>query len=228
MSQTWGERLRVFAFARRAHRDRRRRVRRRVYNREAASVTTLAASSTSADVHDFFDSETWYASATSRSSSSSSSGSRRRLGLQGRAPADRGSLARRRWRRCSGSSRRSSARSSTCSSGRPEYLEDVRERELEIKAMEERLALARPHCPVCRAEIERDVPRLPGLHDEAEAGLRRTARRRSRRSGRSARTARRRSSPRAVEPRDLSVQARMHARGADPRRRRRDVVLSCS
>jgi Double zinc ribbon len=34
----------------------------------------------------------------------------------------------------------------------PEYLEDVRERELEIKAMEESLGGER--CPVCRAEVE--------------------------------------------------------------------------
>ena len=34
----------------------------------------------------------------------------------------------------------------------PEYLDDVRERELEIKAMEERLSHRRQHhCPVCRA-----------------------------------------------------------------------------
>jgi hypothetical protein len=36
----------------------------------------------------------------------------------------------------------------------PEYLEDVRERELEIKAMEQRLAKRDLHCPVCRAEVE--------------------------------------------------------------------------
>jgi hypothetical protein len=36
----------------------------------------------------------------------------------------------------------------------PEYLEDVRERELEIKAMEERLAQRDLHCPVCRADVE--------------------------------------------------------------------------
>ena len=37
----------------------------------------------------------------------------------------------------------------------PEYLEDVRERELEIKAMEESLGRGtRHHCPVCRAEID--------------------------------------------------------------------------
>jgi len=36
----------------------------------------------------------------------------------------------------------------------PEYLDDVRERELEIKAMEKRLALRDLHCPVCRAEVD--------------------------------------------------------------------------
>jgi hypothetical protein len=35
----------------------------------------------------------------------------------------------------------------------PEYLDDVRERELEIKAMEQRLR-SREHCPVCRAEVD--------------------------------------------------------------------------
>ncbi len=38
----------------------------------------------------------------------------------------------------------------------PEYLEDVRERELEIKAMEERLSRRALHCPVCRAEVGPD------------------------------------------------------------------------
>ena len=36
----------------------------------------------------------------------------------------------------------------------PEYLEEVRERELEIKAMEDRLAARDLHCPVCRAQVE--------------------------------------------------------------------------
>jgi hypothetical protein len=36
----------------------------------------------------------------------------------------------------------------------PEYLEDVRERELEIKAMEARLAARDMRCPVCRSEVE--------------------------------------------------------------------------
>jgi hypothetical protein len=36
----------------------------------------------------------------------------------------------------------------------PEYLEDVRERNLEIKAMEDRLAKRDLHCPVCRSEVD--------------------------------------------------------------------------
>jgi hypothetical protein len=36
----------------------------------------------------------------------------------------------------------------------PEYLDDVRERELEIKAMEDRLARRDLHCPVCRSEVD--------------------------------------------------------------------------
>ncbi|HET7566694.1 MAG TPA: zinc ribbon domain-containing protein [Gaiellaceae bacterium] len=36
----------------------------------------------------------------------------------------------------------------------PEYLEDVRERELEIKAMEDRLAASSLRCPVCRADVD--------------------------------------------------------------------------
>ena len=36
----------------------------------------------------------------------------------------------------------------------PEYLQDARERELEIKAMEERLAQLDMRCPVCRAKVE--------------------------------------------------------------------------
>jgi RNA polymerase subunit RPABC4/transcription elongation factor Spt4 len=36
----------------------------------------------------------------------------------------------------------------------PEYLEDVRERELEIRALEERVGRRDAHCPVCRAVVE--------------------------------------------------------------------------
>jgi RNA polymerase subunit RPABC4/transcription elongation factor Spt4 len=38
----------------------------------------------------------------------------------------------------------------------PEYLEDVRERELEVKAMEERIASVDLRCPVCHAEVDSD------------------------------------------------------------------------
>jgi hypothetical protein len=36
----------------------------------------------------------------------------------------------------------------------PEYLQDVHERELEIKAMEQRLSQLDQRCPVCRARVE--------------------------------------------------------------------------
>jgi hypothetical protein len=36
----------------------------------------------------------------------------------------------------------------------PEYLEDVRERELEIKAIEERINAGDLRCPVCHAEVD--------------------------------------------------------------------------
>jgi hypothetical protein len=38
----------------------------------------------------------------------------------------------------------------------PEYLDDVRERELEIKAIESRLGGGDLHCPVCRCDIDAD------------------------------------------------------------------------
>jgi len=43
----------------------------------------------------------------------------------------------------------------------PEYLADVRERELEIKAIEKRLGGQDLHCPVCRAEVEDDYLACP-------------------------------------------------------------------
>jgi len=36
----------------------------------------------------------------------------------------------------------------------PEYLDEVRERDLEIRAIEERLAAGKGECPVCRASVE--------------------------------------------------------------------------
>jgi RNA polymerase subunit RPABC4/transcription elongation factor Spt4 len=38
----------------------------------------------------------------------------------------------------------------------PEYIEDRRERELEIRAMEEQIGQRLSHCPVCRAAVEPD------------------------------------------------------------------------
>ena len=54
----------------------------------------------------------------------------------------------------------------------PEYLDDVRERELEIKAMEDRLVEARPPLPGLPHRGRLELPRLPDLHDEAQAGVR--------------------------------------------------------
>ena len=48
----------------------------------------------------------------------------------------------------------------------------MRERELEIKAMEERLARRELHCPVCRAHVEDSYLVCPVLHDEAAASVR--------------------------------------------------------
>ena len=53
----------------------------------------------------------------------------------------------------------------------PEYLQDVRERDLEIKAMEERLVAARPALPGVPGARRAVVHRLPGLHDAARAGM---------------------------------------------------------
>ena len=36
----------------------------------------------------------------------------------------------------------------------PETLDDVRARELEMRALEDRIAMHTPHCPVCRAEVD--------------------------------------------------------------------------
>ena len=54
----------------------------------------------------------------------------------------------------------------------PEYLEDVRERELEVRAIEERLRVRSLECPVCRAHGRVVVRRLPDLHDASQAGVR--------------------------------------------------------
>ena len=51
----------------------------------------------------------------------------------------------------------------------PEYIQDARERELEIKAMEERLAQLDQRCPVCRAKVEATYLVVPCVHDAAAA-----------------------------------------------------------
>ena len=53
----------------------------------------------------------------------------------------------------------------------PEYIQDARERELEIKAMEERLCAARPALPRLPREGRGLVPRVPGLHHSTEIGV---------------------------------------------------------
>jgi hypothetical protein len=53
----------------------------------------------------------------------------------------------------------------------PEYLEDVRERELEIKAMEESLDAER--CPVCRAEVDDSFLACPVCTTKLKSACRR-------------------------------------------------------
>ena len=48
----------------------------------------------------------------------------------------------------------------------PEYLEEVRERELEMKALQA-LRPSEERCPVCRSAVETGLPRVPRLHDAA-------------------------------------------------------------
>ena len=62
----------------------------------------------------------------------------------------------------------------------PEYLDDVRERELEMQAAEARLAELGYHlCPHCDYEVEKDFLRCPNCHAQAQGpvqGLRQAAR----------------------------------------------------
>ena len=78
----------------------------------------------------------------------------------------------------------------------PEYLDDIRERELEMQAAEARLhAAGFQLCPYCDAEIERDFLRCPAACASSRTPAR-TALARSTPSGGSARTARPRSARR--------------------------------
>ena len=72
----------------------------------------------------------------------------------------------------------------------PEYLEDVRERELEIRAIESRLGRARDEVQGVRLRGRARLPRLPRLHDEAPLAVRELQPAARARRGRSARTAR--------------------------------------
>ena len=55
----------------------------------------------------------------------------------------------------------------------PEYLDDVRERELEMQAAEARLAELGYHlCPHCDYEVEKDFLRCPQLHAQAQGPVR--------------------------------------------------------
>ncbi len=55
----------------------------------------------------------------------------------------------------------------------PEYLEDVRERDLELQTAEARLAqVQRGQCPYCDYRIERDFVRCPELPAQAQGALR--------------------------------------------------------
>jgi hypothetical protein len=117
-------------------------------------MTVLAASSTFGSVHDFFHSQTWHLIRNGTTlvvvvfwlavAFWVNKDARRRIGdpwlvalatLLGLVPPFLGALVYMLFRP-------------------PEYLEDVRERELEIRAMEERLSLRRAQCPVCRADVE--------------------------------------------------------------------------
>ena len=54
----------------------------------------------------------------------------------------------------------------------PEYLDDIRERELEMQAAEARLhAAGFQLCPYCDAEIETRLPALPGVPAQAQGRL---------------------------------------------------------
>ena len=94
----------------------------------------------------------------------------------------------------------------------PEYLDDVRERELEMQAAEARLAQLGYHlCPHCDYEVEKDFLRCPNCLRKLKDPCRNCGKPLDP-SGRSARTAR---------PRSRASTARGAAAGAATARRRR-------
>ena len=96
----------------------------------------------------------------------------------------------------------------------PEYLQDVHERELEIKSMEQRIAQLDQRCPVCRARVESTYLALPGLHDPAEGGVLVVRPAARCRSGRCARTARLRFSTCSRRSRTCRGRAACRSNGA--------------
>ena len=97
----------------------------------------------------------------------------------------------------------------------PEYLDDVRERELEMQAAEARLAELGYHlCPHCDYEVEKDFLRCPNCMRKLKDPCA-TAASRSTRRGRSARSARPRSA-RAAAPQPRRRRRRASARASEP------------
>ena len=96
----------------------------------------------------------------------------RLLGVQGRAPADRGSVAGRDGDRCSASCRRSSGRSSTSSSVRRSTSRTSASASSRSARDGGAARPARVALPGVPRRGGARVPRLPGLHDQAEAGVR--------------------------------------------------------
>ena len=94
------------------------------------------------------------------------------LGLQGRAPPDRGSVARRRGdgARTRAAVRRAVHLHALPAAGVPRGRARARARDQGDGAPPRRRDL---HCPVCRAEVDYELPRLSRLHDEAPAGVHR-------------------------------------------------------
>ena len=105
----------------------------------------------------------------------------------------------------------------------PEYLDDVRERELEMQAAEARLAELGYHlCPHCDYEVEKDFLRCPNCMRKLKDPCK-TCGKPLDPAGRSARSARPRSAPcrrgaasRSAPPRRLRAAGRRHCRRGRP------------
>ena len=152
--------------------------------------------------------------ATSRSSSRRLLARDALLGLQGRPPPDRRSVARRDGdaARRGPAVRRAAHLHALPAAGVPRGRPRARARDPRDRGAARR---ARPALPGLPRRGRRVVPRLPRLHDPAQAGVRRVRGARSSRSGRCARTARRPCRP-ASSPARTSC-SRFGARALAPR-----------